>query len=65
MSKLKFSDGEEFNLSGELRVELRKDGWYVLGNGMMMGVNSYYEGKEMIDRLKNNKNKFGRVENSL
>jgi len=32
MSKLKFNDGEEFDLSGPFRVEERYDGWYVVGN---------------------------------
>lgn len=36
MSTLKFSDGEEFNTSGEIRKELRKDGWYILGKGMLI-----------------------------
>lgn len=54
MSKLTFSDGETFDLSGELRVELRSDGWYVLGQGTMMAVNTYQEGLEWISRKKIN-----------
>jgi hypothetical protein len=54
MSKLTFSDGETFDLSGELRVELRNDGWYVLGQGTMMAVNTYQEGLEWISRKKIN-----------
>ena len=46
MSKLTFSDGETFDLSGQLRVELRSDGWYVLGQGTMMAVNTLQEGLE-------------------
>jgi hypothetical protein len=48
MSILKFSDGEEFDLSGPLRVEERSDGWYVLGEGKMMAVDSYHEGEKLI-----------------
>jgi len=48
MSKLKFSDGEEFDLSGPLRVEERSDGWYVLGNNKMIPVLSKSEGEYMI-----------------
>jgi len=29
MSKLTFTDGETFDLSGPLRLEKRADGWYV------------------------------------
>lgn len=50
MSKLKFSDGEEFDLSGELRVELRSDGYYVLGQGMMMAVDTFEEGQKYINK---------------
>ena len=53
MSKLKFSDGEEFDLSGPLRTEERSDGWYVLGNNKMMAVNSQSEGLKLIETLKN------------
>ena len=52
MSKLKFSDGEEFDLSGELRVEERSDGWYVLGNNRMIPVDSQSEGLKLIETLK-------------
>jgi hypothetical protein len=53
MSKLKFSDGEEFDLSGPLRVEERSDGWYVLGNNRMIPVDSQSEGLKLIETLKN------------
>ena len=52
MSKLTFSDGETFDLSGQLRVELRSDGWYVLGQGTMMAVDTLQEGQEYILRNK-------------
>ena len=48
MSQLKFSDGEEFDLSGQLRVELRNDGYYVLGQGMMMAVDTLEQGQKVI-----------------
>ena len=48
MSVLKFSDGEEFDLSGPLRVELRSDGYYVLGENMMVAVDTLEKGIKMI-----------------
>ena len=48
MSQLKFSDGETFNLSGPLRVELRSDGYYVVGQGMMMAVDTLEQGQKVI-----------------
>jgi hypothetical protein len=38
MTTIKFSDGEEFDLSGSFRKECRKDGWYVLGEKMLIPV---------------------------
>ena len=48
MSILKFSDGEQFDLSGPLRVELRADGYYVLGENMMVAVDTLEKGIKMI-----------------
>jgi len=48
MNQLKFSDGMEFDLSGQLRVELRSDGYYVLGQGMMMAVDTLEQGQKVI-----------------
>jgi hypothetical protein len=48
MSQLKFSDGETFDLSGLLRVELRSDGYYVLGQNMMMAVDTLEQGQKVI-----------------
>jgi hypothetical protein len=49
MSKLTFTDGESFDLSGPLRVEERYDGWYVLGNNRMIPVASQDAGRKLID----------------
>jgi hypothetical protein len=55
MSLLKFSDGEEFDLSGPLRVELRSDGYYVLGENMMVAVDTLEKGIKMISDKKSGK----------
>jgi hypothetical protein len=44
---LRFGDGVGFNTSGELRMERRYDGWYVVGRGMCMPV-EYEEGVKYI-----------------
>lgn len=49
---LKFSDGVEFDLQGELRIESRPDGLYVVGEGMMCAVNTREEGQRIIDERK-------------
>ncbi len=48
---LKFSDGEEFDTSGPLRMEERSDGWYVIGNGMLIPVKDVDEACDMLERL--------------
>lgn len=48
---LKFSDGEQFDTSGELRTEERHDGWYVIGKGHLIPVDSEKEGQEVIDDM--------------
>ena len=47
-STLKFTDGEEFDVTGPLRLEKRYDGWYVLGNNRMIPVRDEYQGLEII-----------------
>jgi len=56
MSQLKFLDGETFDLSGQLRVELRSDGYYVLGQGMMMAVDTFEQGQKVIEDKNSGKN---------
>ena len=53
MSKLTFTDGESFDLSGPLRLEERYDGWYVLGNNRMIPVSSQDAGNILITQLNN------------
>ena len=50
MTTLRFSDGEEFDLSGPLRKEHRSDGWYVLGETRMIPVKDEYEADEYISK---------------
>lgn len=45
---LRFSDGVEFNTSGDLRIERREDGLYVVGAGMLIPVESQDEGDRVI-----------------
>ena len=54
---LKFSDGEDFDTGGEFRIEARRDGLYVLGEGLMIPVNSREEGQELIRDLTERKPK--------
>ena len=54
---LRFSDGEEFDTGGELRIEARRDGLYVLGGGLMIPVESREEGQQLIRELTERKPK--------
>ena len=48
---LTFSDGMSFNTSGPLRLARRSDGWYVIGEGMLIPVEGSEEGLTMISKL--------------
>ena len=48
---MRFSDGMKFNTSGTLRLTRRSDGWYVIGEGMLMPVDSPEEGREIIKEM--------------
>lgn len=48
VTTLKFTDGEEFDLSGSYRKEHRTDGWYVLGENKMIPVKDEKEADEYI-----------------
>ena len=49
---MRFSDGMTFNTGGPLRPTKRKDGWYVVGKGMLIPVDSLEEGREIIAKMK-------------
>jgi hypothetical protein len=51
MSVLRFSDGEEFDASGQLRAEQRADGWYVLGNNRIIPVADEEDALLTIEKL--------------
>lgn len=48
---LRFSDGVTIDTSGEYRPLKLKDGWYVVGNGLCMPVESRKEALELIEGL--------------
>jgi hypothetical protein len=54
---LRFSDWVEFDTSGDLRVECRSDGCYVVGEGMLVPVSDRKEGEELIQELTGKKEK--------
>lgn len=51
---LRFSDGVDFDTSGELRAEKRHDGWYIVGEGKLFPMDSEEEAYQF---LKDNKSK--------
>jgi hypothetical protein len=52
MTTLKFSDGEMFDTSGELRIERRADGLYVIGEGMLCACDTREECEALIRDLR-------------
>jgi hypothetical protein len=51
--KLRFDDGMEIDTDGELRVVHRSDGWYVVGQGILVAVDDAEDGERLIARLRN------------
>ncbi len=41
----------EFDTSGEPRKELRSDGWYVLGGGMLIPVRDEEEAEKVLKKM--------------
>jgi hypothetical protein len=54
---MRFTDGVSFDTSGEMRIESRHDGLYVVGGGMLCAVNSHGEGNALIESMKASKEK--------
>lgn len=51
MSILRFSDGAQFDTSEPIRKELRSDGWYVMGGGLLIPVATEEEADEVVAGL--------------
>jgi hypothetical protein len=49
---LRFDDGMEFDTGGELRVVRRRDGWYVVGQGILAAVDDPEDGERLIEKLR-------------
>lgn len=48
---MKFSDGMEFDTSGDYRIESRSDGLYVVGHNMLCPVDTQQEANDLIVEL--------------
>ena len=59
---MRFSDGMKFDTSGPLRLTRRSDGWYVIGEGMLMPVDSPEEGREIIKEMQNMTKVFAQLQ---
>ena len=47
-----FSDGMSFDTSGQLRIVSKRDGLYVVGENMLIAVDSWEEGEKIILKYK-------------
>ena len=52
---LHFNDGISIDTSGELRILKLYDGYYVVGEGMLLPMNSHEECQEYIERSNNDR----------
>lgn len=55
MTRLRFSDGVEFDTSGPLRVERRPDGYYLVGQGYLIPCDDETEAQRLLVELANPK----------
>lgn len=53
MSKLRFNDGVEFETSGPLHIERRFDGYYLVGQGMLLPCDSREDAERLLVELAN------------
>ena len=51
MSNLRFTDGMSFDTSGPLRLAMRADGAYVIGEGMLVPVRDLAERRQLIENI--------------
>ena len=49
---LRFSDGEKFSTAGPLHLTRRSDGWYVVGQNMLIPVQDVAEGHKIIQEMR-------------
>ena len=49
--KIRLTGGAEFETSGAYRVESREDGYYLVGNGLLIPVDTPVEGVRLILEL--------------
>lgn len=54
---IRFSDGVTFDTSGDYRVIGKRDGYYLVGRGMLLPVNTPEEGYEKIRKYKEQEEK--------
>lgn len=48
MARIKFSDGAQFETSGEYRVERRNGGYFVVGHSLLCPVTDKADGERLI-----------------
>jgi len=51
VTTMHFDDGVSFRTSGELRIETRPDGYYVVGRGLLCAVDSRIDGLRLIKAI--------------
>ena len=48
---MEFTDGMKFDTSGPLRIIRKSDGLYVVGQGMLMAVETWDEGQRLVKKF--------------
>ena len=48
---MRFNDGMSFDTSGPLRITMKSDGFYVVGQGMLIPIRDAEEGRQLIEQF--------------
>lgn len=48
---MRFNDGMSFDTSGPLRITVKSDGFYVVGQGMLIPIRDAKEGRQLIEQF--------------
>jgi hypothetical protein len=51
MTRIRFSDGAQFETGGKYRVEHRRCGYFVVGHGLLRPVTDKADGERLIANL--------------
>ena len=62
---LRFSDGVSIDTNGPYRTLQLSDGWYLVGNGVLLPARDEAEAKQLLSNMVRNDLAFRRIDSSV